>query len=86
MKRAMLAMLRWYKRYISPMLRPACRYLPTCSEYAMQAIERYGALRGGWLALLRLLRCNPFFPGGYDPVPDLPTRGCAHPRPTKNSK
>lgn len=63
-----LQMLRAYKWAISPMLPPACRYVPTCSEYAMEAVERYGALRGGWRALLRLLRCHPFVKGGYDPV------------------
>ena len=69
MKRGMLAFLRFYKRQISPLLPPACRFTPTCSEYAMEAIERYGPLKGGWMAFLRLLRCNPFHPGGYDPVP-----------------
>ncbi len=72
MQRLLLALLGWYKRRLSPLLPPACRYLPTCSEYAAQAITRYGAARGGWLALKRLLRCNPLFPGGYDPVPELP--------------
>jgi uncharacterized protein len=57
-----------YKWAISPMFPPACRYVPTCSEYAMEAVERYGALRGGWMALGRVLRCHPFA-GGYDPVP-----------------
>lgn len=66
----MLAALRWYKRCVSPLLPPACRFVPTCSEYAMQAVERFGALRGGWLAFKRLMRCHPFCKGGYDPVPE----------------
>ena len=65
----MLVMLRFYKREISPMLPPCCRYTPTCSEYAMQAVEKYGAVKGGWLAAKRILRCHPFHEGGYDPVP-----------------
>ncbi|MDY5468602.1 MAG: membrane protein insertion efficiency factor YidD [Eubacteriales bacterium] len=66
----MLASLRFYKRRISPLLPPACKYTPTCSEYAMQAVERYGAVYGGYLAARRLLRCHPFAKGGYDPVPE----------------
>ena len=73
MQRLLLALLGWYKRQLSPNLPPACRYLPTCSDYAAQAITRYGAARGGWMAIKRVLRCNPLFPGGYDPVPELPT-------------
>ena len=68
-KKIMLLPIRFYKREISPMLPPSCRFTPTCSEYAMQAIEKYGAAKGGWLALKRLQRCNPFHKGGYDPVP-----------------
>ena len=69
MKRAMLALLRFYRGHISRHLPPMCRYYPTCSRYAIEAIETHGALRGGLLALWRLLRCNPLSPGGYDPVP-----------------
>lgn len=65
----MLAAIRFYRRSISPGLPPACRFFPTCSEYALEAIERYGALKGGWMAFWRILRCNPFSRGGYDPVP-----------------
>ena len=67
-QRVALLLLRGYKWAISPMFPPACRYVPTCSEYAMEAVERYGALRGILIALLRLLRCHPFAKGGYDPV------------------
>jgi putative membrane protein insertion efficiency factor len=63
-----LRLLRGYRWAISPMFPPACRYVPTCSEYAMEAVERFGALRGGLMALRRLLRCHPFARGGYDPV------------------
>jgi putative membrane protein insertion efficiency factor len=73
-KTLLLRLLRGYKKHISPATPPACRFLPTCSEYAMEAIDRYGAAKGGWLAVKRVLRCNPLFPGGYDPVPSLPLR------------
>jgi uncharacterized protein len=63
-----LQLLRAYKWAISPLLPPACRYVPTCSEYAMEAVERYGALRGGGMAVARILRCHPFAGSGYDPV------------------
>lgn len=68
MKSAALALLRAYKLLLSPWLLPACRYVPTCSEYAEEAIERFGLLRGGFMAAGRLLRCHPFVQGGYDPV------------------
>ncbi|MGA2966054.1 MAG: membrane protein insertion efficiency factor YidD [Terriglobales bacterium] len=68
MKSLALGLLRGYKRWISPAFRPACRYVPTCSEYAMEAVERYGALRGLAMAGWRVLRCHPLAKGGYDPV------------------
>lgn len=72
MKRILLAMIRFYRRQISPYKKPCCRYRPTCSQYAVTAIERYGALKGGWMAFCRVLRCTPFHKGGYDPVPEIP--------------
>lgn len=70
MTRAALVALRWYKRAVSPLLPPACRYTPTCSEYAMEAIERHGLLLGSLLGARRVLSCHPFARGGYDPVPE----------------
>ena len=79
MKRLLLAMIRFYQRYISPGLPPRCRYIPTCSQYALEAITKYGPWKGGWLALKRLLRCHPFHKGNfYDPVP------CGAPIPDRN--
>lgn len=73
MKRFLLALIRFYRRQISPRKGgPCCRYFPTCSQYAVTAIERYGALKGGRMAAWRILRCNPFSKGGYDPVPEDP--------------
>lgn len=65
----LIALLRGYKRVLSPLFLPACRYTPTCSEYAMEAVDRHGVIRGAGLAMWRLLRCHPFIHGGYDPVP-----------------
>jgi len=70
MKRVFLAMIRFYQKRISPLHAPCCRFTPTCSAYAFEAIERYGALKGGYLAVRRILRCHPFYKGDlYDPVP-----------------
>ncbi len=70
MKRFFLASIRFYQRHISSGRPPCCRFRPTCSAYAYEAIQKYGALKGGWMALRRLLRCNPFYKGDfYDPVP-----------------
>jgi putative membrane protein insertion efficiency factor len=62
-------LVRAYQLAISPMLPPSCRFHPTCSEYALEALQRHGAVRGGWLALRRIFRCHPWHPGGHDPVP-----------------
>jgi len=67
-RRLALTALRGYRRHVSPLLPPACRYTPTCSEYAIEAVERHGVVRGGLLAAKRLLSCHPFARGGYDPV------------------
>lgn len=69
MKRFFIALIRFYQKHISPAFPPCCRFTPTCSQYALEAIEKYGALKGGALAVWRILRCNPFCRGGYDPVP-----------------
>ena len=70
MKKLLLKMIRFYRRHISPYKPACCRFSPTCSTYAMEAIEKYGAIKGGFLALKRILRCNPFYKGDfYDPVP-----------------
>ena len=71
MKTLVLGTLRTYKRWMSPLFPPSCRYVPTCSEFAVEAIDRFGLLRGGFMATWRLLRCHPFAKGGYDPVCDV---------------
>ena len=72
MKRALLWLIRLYRTRVSPRTRPACRFIPTCSQYAQTAIERYGAVKGGQMAIRRIARCNPLCKGGYDPVPEDP--------------
>ena len=69
MKMALLLLIRFYRSFLSPLKPPSCRYIPTCSEYAMIAIGKYGAAKGSFLAIKRILRCHPFHKGGYDPVP-----------------
>ena len=69
MKRVLMGLIRGYQRYISPLFPPSCRFYPSCSEYTYQAVEKYGALRGGWLGIRRISRCHPWNPGGFDPVP-----------------
>jgi hypothetical protein len=78
-RRALLAGIRFYSRAISPALPPRCRFYPTCSAYAAEAVERHGAARGTWLAVRRLVKCAPWHPGGVDPVPGAPgTAGAGH--------
>ena len=72
MRRILIGLIAAYRYAISPWLGNRCRYLPSCSEYTQEAIERYGALRGSWLGVKRIARCHPFHPGGLDPVPDIP--------------
>jgi len=69
MRGALILVIRGYQLWISPLLPSACRYYPTCSVYAVEAIEKYGAVSGSWLAVRRIARCHPFRSGGYDPVP-----------------
>ena len=69
MKFILIKMIKFYRKHLSPLKRSHCPYTPTCSQYGLDAIEKYGALKGGLLAIWRILRCNPFSKGGYDPVP-----------------
>ena len=69
MKSVLIAMIRFYRKYLSPLKQPCCRFIPTCSEYALEAVSKYGAWKGGWLAVKRICKCHPFHKGGYDPVP-----------------
>jgi putative membrane protein insertion efficiency factor len=77
-------LIRSYQLFVSPLLGPRCRFYPSCSQYAMEAVRRYGSLRGSIMAVRRLLRCHPWHPGGYDPVPavthSLTHQGCPHDR------
>lgn len=68
MRQIAILIIKMYRLFISPLKPPTCRFVPTCSEYSLQAIEKYGILRGGFMAIRRILRCHPFHPGGYDPV------------------
>ena len=83
MRTALLAVVRFYQRAISPALPPRCRFYPTCSAYALEAIERHGAARGSWLALRRLVKCAPWHPGGVDLVPG--SQGTAAPAHTSST-
>lgn len=76
MKKMMIALVRFYQKYISPLSPPSCRYVPSCSHYAIEAIEIHGPIKGGYLAIKRILKCNPWGGMGYDPVPEK--KGCPH--------
>lgn len=79
MKTVLITIIRLYRRLISPLKPPCCRFYPTCSAYALKAVSEHGAVRGGFLALRRILKCHPFHPGGYDPVPPKEQEcGCSH--------
>lgn len=82
MKTLLVLIVRAYQMLLSPLLPAACRYQPTCSHYAIEALEKHGAMRGGWLAFKRIARCHPFRPGGYDPVPDVVAPRPSSPGPT----
>lgn len=70
MKRPLIWLIQFYRKNISPNTKPSCKYYPTCSQYGLEAIDRFGAFKGGFMALWRIFRCNPFSKGGYDPVPE----------------
>jgi putative membrane protein insertion efficiency factor len=76
MKILLIWLIKGYRLFISPLFPPTCRFQPTCSLYAIQAIERFGVFRGSWMAIMRILRCHPFHPGGYDPVPNVREKSC----------
>jgi uncharacterized protein len=75
MRHVVAFLIRIYQRFVSPLLGPRCRFHPSCSNYALQAVQRFGTLHGSWLAVKRLARCHPWHPGGYDPVPDPAAEG-----------
>jgi uncharacterized protein len=79
MKLLLIGFIRGYRMFISPLFPPTCRFQPTCSMYALEAVERFGAIRGAWMGIKRILRCHPFHPGGYDPVPEKHNHNCQIP-------
>jgi uncharacterized protein len=78
MKKGLIWSIRGYRKFVSPLFPPSCRFTPTCSQYAIEAIDRFGAAKGSYLTTMRILRCNPFHPGGYDPVPERPAPPSEH--------
>ncbi|NJL48914.1 MAG: membrane protein insertion efficiency factor YidD [Leptolyngbyaceae cyanobacterium SM2_5_2] len=78
MKALLIILIRGYRQFISPLFPPTCRFTPTCSQYALTAVERFGPVKGSWLAVRRIARCHPFHPGGYDPVPGNDPCGDPH--------
>ncbi len=74
LKKVFISLIRFYQVVISPIKPPSCRFYPTCSHYGLEAVQRFGALKGGWLTLKRILKCHPFHPGGIDPVPEKKDR------------
>jgi uncharacterized protein len=79
LKKVFLSVIRFYQIVISPLKPPSCRFYPTCSHYGLEAVERFGAIKGGWLAIKRILKCHPFHQGGVDPVPEKwPTKKKEH--------
>ncbi len=71
MKIILIVLIKGYRKFISPLFPPSCRFQPTCSQYSLEAIERFGPIKGSWLGIKRILRCHPLHPGGYDPVPPI---------------
>ncbi|MDQ0196910.1 membrane protein insertion efficiency factor YidD [Neobacillus ginsengisoli] len=69
-KKVFISLIRFYQIVISPLKPPTCRFYPTCSHYGLEAVQRFGAIKGGWLTIKRILKCHPFHPGGIDPVPE----------------
>ncbi|MFC7395121.1 membrane protein insertion efficiency factor YidD [Scopulibacillus cellulosilyticus] len=74
MKRLFIGFIRFYQKFVSPLTPPTCRFLPTCSQYGIEAITRFGLFKGGYLTIRRILKCHPFHPGGFDPVPEKNNR------------
>jgi uncharacterized protein len=74
-KKLLISFIRFYQIFISPLKPPTCRFYPTCSHYGLEAVKRFGAIKGGWLTIKRILKCHPFHPGGFDPVPEKQENG-----------